>query len=423
MDVNSNNSVMADRLDEWNDALSHNIIPVSVILMVYLVIGIIGNSIVIYIHTVQLQKSWEERFFIPVLAFVDLISCVVSTSFSFSINMLPVKYSNDSACKVMFFLNMMCTLMSAMMLVVIAINRYRKICKPFSKQMNMFWKKIAIACVIGISLVISWPCFFFYGSREIYDDHSHTRGYRCTSIRGPWSTVQPLIFKAAVMLLIFTILVSLVVFYVLIGRVVVKQMLFHKQRNSNFRTSDMSNESKSPNSNSVDLSDITHVSDTNDASVTDNKNSLELDGSPSTENIEIPSTANSDCSQNMTNIELNSARFSTTKNAFQMDPITTRKGNHTRTRGTRLSLIFMLITLVFLICYVPKVGMMLYESQNEKFWIELSPSELSGFRFIYTAFIINNIINPIIYGFFDRRFRNEAYNVCRCVKKKPILSG
>ncbi|XP_033745145.1 bombesin receptor subtype-3-like [Pecten maximus] len=418
MDVNSSASVMADRLDEWNDALSHNIIPVSVILMVYLVIGIIGNSIVIYIHTVRLQKSWKERFFIPVLAFVDLISCVVSTSFSFSINMLPVKYSNDSACKVMFFLNMTCTLMSAMMLVVIAINRYRKICKPFSKQMNIFWKKIAIACIIGVSLVISWPCFFFYGSREIYNDYSHTRGYRCTSIRGPWSTVQPLIFKAAVMLLIFTILVSLVVFYILIGRVVVKQMLFNKKRSSDSSTSDAMSGKRQlkRNSNFVSSSDITDITVTNSTSVIDNKNHVDPDIISPREKIGNPRTTNSDCNENALILESNYEPSLTSKNALKMDQITTRKACPARTSGIRLSQIFILITLVFIICSVPKLGMMIYESQNEKFWIELSPSELSGYRFIYTSFIINSIINPFIYGFFDRRFRKEAYYLCRCFK-------
>ncbi|XP_033745146.1 C5a anaphylatoxin chemotactic receptor 1-like [Pecten maximus] len=412
MDATSNASVMADRLDEWNDTLSHHIIPASVILMIYLVIGIIGNSIVIYIHTVRLQNSWEERFFIPVLAVIDLISCVVSTSFSFSINMLPVKYSNDSACKVMFFLNMTCTLMSALMLVVIAINRYRKICKPFSKQMNMFWKKIAIACVIGVSLVMSWPCFFFYGSREVYDDHSYTRGYRCTSVRGPWSTVQPLIFKAAVMLIVAFILVSLVVFYVLIGRIVFKQMLSHKKNSSNVGAAaeTMSRDCKS--SHSANTSKVTELNDTNNRSMQDNPNASDS-GNTSDTVIESKSqTVNSESDEKVQNNHLSV----TNKNCHKMSSTPTNAGL-SRPHGVRLSLIFMLITLVFIICYVPKVGMMIYESRNERFWIELSPLELSGYRFIYTAFIINNIVNPIIYGFLDRRFRNEAYSMCRRGKK------
>ncbi|XP_060064697.1 gastrin/cholecystokinin type B receptor-like [Ylistrum balloti] len=402
---------MGDRLEDWNDELSRHLIPDSVILMIYLVVGILGNSLVIYIHTVKLRTKWEDRFFIPVLAIVDLISCVVSSSFSFSINMLPVKYSNNSACKIMFFLNMTCTLISALMLAVIALNRYRKICKPFEKQMNMFWKKIAIACVVGIALVISWPCFLFYGSKEVFE--GQIQGYRCTSVRGPWSTIQPLVFKAAVMLLTFTILVSLVVFYSLIGKVVFCHMLRCKKKSSNFGPTE--DDFETPNPISGDSSDITDVPDTNTASVNDNKIPLDPDVlSPIDNNTKSPPTMIIDSEQKSSNIGASNERSILPEKDLKMP---SREAGLTKIRGIRLALIFMLITVVFIVCYVPKVGMMIYESQHENFWIELSPSELSGFRFIYTAFIINNIVNPIIYGFLDRQFRKEVISLCRCVKK------
>ncbi|XP_069141696.1 cholecystokinin receptor type A-like [Argopecten irradians] len=413
----TNASVMADRLDDWNDTLSIHLIPVSVILMLYLVLGILGNSVVIYIHIFRLKTNWKERFFIPILAVVDLVTCVVSTSFSFSINMLPVKYSNDSGCKVVYFLNMTCTLMSAFMLVVIAANRYMKICKPFSKQMDMFWKKIAIACVIGAALVMSWPCFFFYGSREVYNDNTQILGYRCTSVRGPWSAVQPLVFKATLVLLMVFVVVLLVVFYILIGRVVFRQMLLNKKKSSHYGPSgDCSQQGKSPNSNSTQSSYTTEVPYINNDSVTDNKSQFDSGIVSPIETNEGPATVDYVCHQKSTTNEPKQDQSLTYSNVMKMSR--TKTGNKSPgAPGTRLALIFMLITIVFIVCYVPKVGMMIYESQNEKFWIELSASELSGFRFIYTAFIINNIVNPIIYGFLDRRFRGEVYRVFRCGKK------
>ncbi|OWF54238.1 Cholecystokinin receptor type A [Mizuhopecten yessoensis] len=418
MNVTSNSLVMANQLEDWNDELSQILVPDSVILMIYLVVGVLGNSIVIYIHTVRLQSNREERFFIPVLAVVDLISCVVSTAFSFSINMLPVKYNNDSACKIMFFLNMTCSLMAALMLVVIAMHRHRKICKPFSKQLNMFWKKIAIVCIAGVSLVISWPCFLFYGSKEVYKEESLTIGYRCTNVRGPWSTVQPLVFKAAVMLLVAFILVSLVVFYVLIGIVVFRQMRFHKKQGIAYGASDdRSQNTKSPNSNSGDSSYVTEVPDKNSAPKIDTQKSSEADiSSPIDNNAKSLNMVSDSDQKSSSNIGHNQRRSTTCKSALTIDH-TTRNTGPSMTPGVRLSLIFMLITLVFIVCYVPKVGLMIYESRNENFWIELPPSELSGFRFLYTAFIINNIVNPIIYGFLDRRFRDEVYGLCPCVKK------
>lgn len=392
---------MAERLEEWNDDLSRHLLPDSIILIIYLVIGILGNSCVIYIHTVRLKQNKEDRFFITVLAIVDLVSCVVSTSFSFSINTLPVKYNNDRACKVMFFLNMTCTLASAWMLVAIAVDRYRKICRPFNKQMTMYWKKVCLAVVAGIALLSSWPCFLFYGSKELVDEERQVVGHRCTNVRGPWSNTQPLIFKTTFLLLIAVILVSLVVLYILIGRVVVKQMRFHKKRSAPYMSSDNSN-----------------IRDTSQDSSTRNTNCK----------TDSPGTSDADLSEVDVSPPLE-LKFPPGEKEVPAGPCGsagTRKeeGGHSkqhpsnRIQGVRMAMIFILITVVFIISFLPKVGLMVYESRNENFWTELSPSELGGYRFLYTAFIINNIVNPFIYGMFDRRFRTQVIKVfCACGRK------
>lgn len=68
---------------------------------------------------------------------------------------------------------------------------------------------------------------------------------------------------------------------------------------------------------------------------------------------------------------------------------------------------FMLITVIFLICYIPKVTIMLLEARNTKFWEEFSDSGRVGVLFVYRMYIINNITNPIIYAFLDNQFSRE----------------
>jgi len=67
----------------------------------------------------------------------------------------------------------------------------------------------------------------------------------------------------------------------------------------------------------------------------------------------------------------------------------------------------MAITVIFVITYIPKVTLMIVESQNANFWLTMSAEEFTGYRFLYTFYIINNIVNPFIYGFFDVKFREE----------------
>ena len=52
-------------LEEWNQELVFVLLPVTVCLTIYLIIGVIGNIAVLYIYLTKMNS--EGRFFIPVL--------------------------------------------------------------------------------------------------------------------------------------------------------------------------------------------------------------------------------------------------------------------------------------------------------------------------------------------------------------------
>ena len=52
--------------------------------------------------------------------------------------------------------------------------------------------------------------------------------------------------------------------------------------------------------------------------------------------------------------------------------------------------------------------MMAVESVNKEFWENLSDTERPVYMFLYQIFILNNIVNPLIYVVMDSRFRKEA---------------
>lgn len=62
---------------------------------------------------------------------------------------------------------------------------------------------------------------------------------------------------------------------------------------------------------------------------------------------------------------------------------------------------FMMIIVIFFICYILKVIIMLLEVGNLRFWEELLDLGRVGMLFVYRMFIINNIINLFIYVFLD----------------------
>lgn len=212
-------------VDEWNQKLATELIADTVCLAIYLITGVFGNSVVLFVYVARKRLNNEDRFFIPILAIIDLIACMVNCSFSISINMLPVKYDSDIACKFMWFLAMYTTAISALTLMLIAINRYLKLCKRFGRQMTHKWKKYFLVIILSSAAILALPSFAFYGSAEINSGGEKLIGRRCTSVTAGQPKLA-FVFKIILFLVMFGVLAVLVVLYSLIGRVLFRQARF-----------------------------------------------------------------------------------------------------------------------------------------------------------------------------------------------------
>ena len=357
-----NNTTDIRTAEEWNHVLATELLGDTVCLGIYLTVGIIGNSFVLFVYGKRKRLNNEDRFFIPRLAIIDLVACIVNCSFSMSINLLPVKYDSDFACKFMWFLAMFTTGTSALTLMLITVHRYLKLCKPFARQMTHKWKNILLSIILSGMVIISLPCFAFYGSAEVNYSHTKLTGRRCTSVTAGLPKVA-LVYKAFLFLMILGILIVLVTLYSLIGRVLFKQARFSWKLHFTKEVTSAASDSG------------TH--ETDDEHHTQNRRSIK---------------------ENAEHFQFHESRHSTA---------TDLRLQKQRSPGYRVTVLFMIITGVFIVCFIPKLTMMLWESRKTDFWLTLTPSELGGYRFLYTFFVINNIVNPFVYGFLDKKFQAE----------------
>lgn len=108
--------------------------------------------------------------------------------------------------------------------------------------------------------------------------------------------------------------------------------------------------------------------------------------------------------------------------ANNMESTASRKQRIINRRITnKLTVMFFIITTVFVLCFIPKVAIMGLEGIDEDFWENLSTSQRPGVTFIYHIFIINNIVNPIIYAFLDIEFRDNAAILLKRIFIKPCF--
>lgn len=76
---------------------------------------------------------------------------------------------------------------------------------------------------------------------------------------------------------------------------------------------------------------------------------------------------------------------------------------------------FATIIIVYILAYVPTLILfMLPGSDPANFWFSRSGVELNVLVFFQRAFVINNIVNPFIYSYFDLAFRNQLFHFLSC---------
>ncbi|XP_059154647.1 bombesin receptor subtype-3-like [Physella acuta] len=126
-------------------------------------------------------------------------------------------YTNVSLCKAHYFFSCFISWTSAILLMVVAIIRYRKICKPFGRQLNNTETKIICVCVVGLSLVFSLPFAIFYGQITVDTGHKGILGYDCGVAAEYHQSIWPTVCHGLYIVGFLSCCATLTTLYTLIG--------------------------------------------------------------------------------------------------------------------------------------------------------------------------------------------------------------
>ncbi|XP_052103544.1 cholecystokinin receptor-like [Mytilus californianus] len=377
-----------ERLTEWNNTVLKYLIPNDVVLSLYLILGTIGNITVILVYVFKMKVKRDDRFFIPVLASVDFIACLVGASFAFAWNIIPVKFNNGIVCEVLWFVSQGVTIISAVLLIIIAVQRYLKVCKPsfiFTQKMKYFCTILAFCFGFAFSV----PIFFYYGSVEIYNPMLNVTGFWCGQKRQNIEHV--IIFDISAVIVAVIASIVLIILYILIGKAIYRKFIIFQQ---SVKQGKYTKNQRS----SVELESVLAVDK-------DNENESSRSRANSIEDLV-------ECDTYRRKVKRGSADTLDQGRFFTI-------GQHFRTH--RYSYMFMTITALFIIAYSPRVTLMLLESIDPNFWNK--PNEaIAGFLFLYRMYLLNHAVNPFIYTFFDTRFRKAVSEIfcCCCATKKSM---
>lgn len=110
----------------------------------------------------------------------------------------------------------MSTFSSVFTLMTIAIDRFRKICRPHSAQLTRRYARLSLILVLALALLCSWPAPIIYGIASVDVGYSPITGKDCTVGDAVRDTVIPLVFNFLLLFGFLTLTVVIVVMYSLI---------------------------------------------------------------------------------------------------------------------------------------------------------------------------------------------------------------
>lgn len=202
-------------LQALNDEEAEQRIPTIVYLCVLMLLGISGNTLVLIVYSLKYKNS-NYRIFILCLAVIDMLACCVYMPTEIVDNRYPYMFFSEAACKICLFLGKVSTNGSAFILVVIAVDRFLKICRPLGSQLSSKTARVMCGIAVAFSILFAWPNAFVYGRKLRMFENNTVTGYACSVDDDIVNTEYPFIYNIVLMILFIIIFIILVISYTFI---------------------------------------------------------------------------------------------------------------------------------------------------------------------------------------------------------------
>lgn len=151
---------MANLSEEYAEML----LPGTIFISLAGILGISGNLVVIVVYWCKIEDESGDRYFIPALAVVDLLGSISMMAYNALDNFFFFNYPSETCCRWLTFSLMFNGFLSPAILLIIAVQRYRKVCRLDDSHFSMCWRRVSIVVAVIVSAVIMVPTLIFSGT-------------------------------------------------------------------------------------------------------------------------------------------------------------------------------------------------------------------------------------------------------------------
>ncbi|XP_045188444.2 probable G-protein coupled receptor 101 [Mercenaria mercenaria] len=442
---------------DLSNAFTMDVLPVTVFISIEAFIGFFGNITILLVYSRRYRRI-NFRYFVLALAIVDLTSCCTTLPGEVISQLNWYDYQYAWICKVKTFFNIYTALSSASVLLVLAIDRYRKICHPlnFDWQIRCHVALRLCRCCLIVSALVSIPALILYGKQtNSFEHEGNNITVTVCEIAGEYAgTIYPLLYIGSIYLVAMTLMIladvslNLITAWRLFG--------YHSMKTANIKhdtkkavvaitlTSETSNdgidndrETKATTSkisgkkedhgaeNAKNANSNFYMSakrQSNQSSKFKRKSADEgyIDDDDKTSEISSTDYLSNDeefiDDNNSGNEQIgNSSTDQTSSEQGRRTSLRSRRSN-TKTSKFQLkskTMIMLILTAIFaatMILYIILTGLVV---KPDGILRGLPESQLVPFFFFWRLYFVNSVVNPILYGFMDPGFRSGFMSYMR----------
>lgn len=441
-------------------------LPATIYTTILMMVGTPGNIVVLYVYFFKWRKS-TSRMFILFLTALDLVNCVTTLPMEIFVMRYSVMLDRPWLCKISRFSTYTMNSSSAAILVAIAVDRFKRICRPHGPQFSAKMSKyICIFCIM-LALSFSWPSLLLYGTRLI--DLGVVEGKACLLENKYDNSVYPVIYFVVMMASTVVIFTTLSILYYFVGlqvyrhrknrllrkaesaaakNLVIQEQCSHSNNDTLLQDSDSTELRKNMqiainvvnarkqddntqplielkpltngcNGVSSHVSDdpITETDDTTPMTETADRLSVHtVETTVSTEPLKEPNES----SDKDTNSDLNKQKRSKKKLRFSKrtgnlkDSLTKPNGStciHMKLRIGRSTLMLFLITLAYIVSFLPFYVLAIIRQAYKGFVTDLDGADYMTYLVLLRSYLLSSAINPIIYSFCNAQFRTFCFDM------------
>lgn len=422
MSENGTRNYTSEDLWRENEAFARAVIPSMLYVALLMVIGVPGNSLVVYIHGFRFRTA-TQNFLIVCLACCDLIIGVIAMPTEIADLRFHLTFSSDFACRLLRFVSLFCALTSNCILVVIAVDRYQRVCHPLRPQMTTRNARIGVVLSVTLSLLVSWPLFVVTGLRTRETHLEGLYGSDCSFSDKFKDTIYPTAIIGVLGTGFVIMMLVLIVLYARLWQKARQHRLSLHSKRFQVKASFTSSLPASPTSLDDVSSVMTSPSSTERLGSISGSHSdfvsgvsLRPDIDPPHENKELSTVSQVHPSLQPSTENASSSETSSTTKKKRRHLCCCSSKKQTKRSLDKTTLVAFAVTVVFIVSFLPYLILMAVRSVWKNFDDSLtSAAELNVYNIFVRSYFINSASNPIIYSVINAKFRRECVRLWTAV--------